>query len=412
MKIDIHYIARVEGEGSVKFEIKNGKLRNLKLNIWEPPRFFEGFLVGRKYDEVPDIVSRICGICPVSHMTTSIYAIEKAMGFTPSEEIKKIRTIMALSQILASHIIHIYMLALPDYHGLEVLSGLGNEIGRLIKLKEAVNNVTAVFGGRPLHPVSMIVGGFTKIPSRDQVGKMIKQLEAVKKDALDTVKMVSELRHPELRNESDYMAVLMDGEYALNEGFIATASGLNVETNDYYSYFEEREVPYANTKRTILKGRGPVMVGALSRLNIKYDLLHPEAKKAAQMIEFKPGERNPFRNIIAQAVEIVHGLWKCIELLDTLSLKDYLVTVKPGEGAGSSVTEAPRGMLYHNYELNRMGIVERADIVTPTAYNFTSLEENLRQLISLNIEKPAEEISLLCEMLVRAYDPCFSCSVH
>jgi sulfhydrogenase subunit alpha len=154
------------------------------------------------------------------------------------------------------------------------------------------------------------------------------------------------------------------------------------------------------------------MVGALSRLNIKYDLLHPEAKKAAQMLEFKPGERNPFRNIIAQAVEIVHGLWKCIELLDTLSLKNYLVTVKPGQGAGSSVTEAPRGMLYHKYELNRMGIVERADIVTPTAYNFTSLEENLRQLIFLNIEKPAEEISLLCEMLVRAYDPCFSCSVH
>src|SRR4030042_2176525 len=182
MKINVDYIARVEGEGSVKFDIQDGKLKNLKLNIWEPPRFFEGFLVGRKFDEVPDIVSRICGICPVSHMTTSIYALEKAIGFIPSPEIRKIRRIMALSQIIASHLVHLYMLVLPDYYRLNMLfshenppsppftkggkGGLLDEIKRLLRLKEAVNNVTALFGGRPLHPVSMVVGGFTKVPSR------------------------------------------------------------------------------------------------------------------------------------------------------------------------------------------------------------------------------------------------------
>ncbi|OHE59661.1 MAG: hypothetical protein A2Z47_02480 [Thermodesulfovibrio sp. RBG_19FT_COMBO_42_12] len=429
MKINIDYIARVEGEGSVKFEIKGGKLKELKLNIWEPPRFFEGFLVGRKYDEVPDIVSRICGICPVSHMTTSIYAIEKAIGFTPSLEIKKIRRIMSLSQIAASHLVHLYMLALPDYYKTELLfsgrsnpppspfskggkEGLLNEINRLLRLKEAVNNVTALFGGRPLHPVAMVVGGFTKVPSRDEIGRMIKQLEDIKEDALETVKMISGLNYPDFKNSTEYVAIFNKNDYAINEGTITSSSGLRAEIDDYHSYFEEEEVSYSNAKRTVLKGKEPIMVGALSRLNIKFDMLHPEAKKAAEKIGFKILQKNPYLNNVAQAIEIVHGIWECIELLDSLSIKDFFIKVNVKEGSGSAATEAPRGMLYHQYELNGRGIIERANIVTPTAYNFLSLEESLKKLVNENIDKPVEELSLLCEMLVRAYDPCFSCSVH
>lgn len=412
MKINIDYIARVEGEGAVKFEIKGGKLKELKLNIWEPPRFFEGFIVGRKYDEVPDIVSRICGICPVSHMTTSIYAIEKAIGFTPSLEIKKIRRIMSLSQIAASHLVHLYMLALPDYYRLNMISGLGKEINRLIRLKEAVNNITALFGGRPLHPVSMIAGGFTKVPSRDEIGRMIKQLEDIKEDALETVKMISGLNYPDFRNNVEYVAVISDEGYAINKGTIASISGLKVKVDDYHSYFEEEEVSYSNAKRTVLKGKYPIMVGALSRLNIKFDMLHPEAKKAAERTGFKILQENPYLNNVAQAIEIVHSICECIELLDSLSIKDFFIKVNVKEGSGSAATEAPRGVLYHQYELNGRGIIERANIVTPTAYNFLSLEESLKKLVNENIDKPFEELSLLCEMLVRAYDPCFSCSVH
>ncbi|MEW6418007.1 MAG: Ni/Fe hydrogenase subunit alpha [Nitrospirota bacterium] len=428
MKINIDYIARVEGEGSVKLEIKGGKLKELKLNIWEPPRFFEGFLVGRKYDEVPDIVSRICGICPVSHMTTSIYAIEKAIGFTPSTEIKKIRKIMSLSQIAASHLVHLYMLALPDYYKVELSSGrsnplpppfskggkggLLNEINRLIRLKEAVNNITALFGGRSLHPVAMVVGGFTKVPSRDEIGRMIKQLEDIKKDALETVKIISGLSCPDFNNNMEYVAIISDEGYAINEGTIASISGLKVEVGDYHYYFEENEVLYSNAKRTVLKGKDPIMVGALSRLNIKFDMLHAEAKKAAEKIGFKILVKNPYLNNVAQAIEIVHSIWECIELLDSLSIKDFFIKVNVREGSGSAATEAPRGMLYHQYELNGRGVIERANIVTPTAYNFLSLEKSLKKLVNENIDKPVEEISLLCEMLVRAYDPCFSCSVH
>ncbi len=412
MKINVDYIARVEGEGSVKFEIKDGKLKNLTLNIWEPPRFFEGFLVGRKFDEVPDIVSRICGICPVSHMTTSIAAIEQAIGFTPSPEIKKIRDIMVLSQIAASHLVHIYALVLPDYQGLDMLIGPDKEMKRLLRLKEAVNNVTATFGGRALHPVSMIIGGFTKLPSRNEIDQMIRRLEGVTKDAIDTLRMVSTLNYPKLKGDSEYVALFREDEYAINEGTIMSGSGIKAEIQDYYSYFQEDEVPYANAKRTILKGKAPVMVGALSRLNIKIDMLHPEARKAADIAGFITLGQNPFFNVIAQAIEVVHCIWKCIEILSVLSRKDFLMPVRPGKGSGAAMTEAPRGLLYHEYEVNRLGVIEKANIVTPTVYNFLSLEENLKKLVNENIDKPIEELSLLCEMLVRAYDPCFSCSVH
>ncbi|MBE0427728.1 MAG: Ni/Fe hydrogenase subunit alpha [Nitrospirae bacterium] len=412
MKINIDYIARVEGEGSVKFEIKDGGLRNLKLNIWEPPRFFEGFLVGRKYDEVPDIVSRICGICPVSHMTTSINSLENAMGFNPSQEIKKIRKIMALSQIAASHIVHLYVLALPDYREKDMVVGLNREITRLVKLKEAVNNVTGRIGGRPLHPVSMIAGGFTKVPSRDEVGRVVKQLKRVRADALQTVKMIAKLDYPDLKTNVEFLALKSENNYAINEGTIITGSGLKAGLEEYHRYFSEKEVPYANAKRTVLKGKNPVMVGALARLHIKFDELHPEARKAADMIGFKTGDVNPYHNNIAQAIEIVHCIWECIELLETISHKDTFMTIDVKEGYGSAITEAPRGLLLHEYELNRMGVVKKANIVTPTAYNFLSIEESLKKLVQENIDKPENKLKLLCEMLVRAYDPCFSCSVH
>jgi len=416
MKINMDYIARVEGESAVKLEIEDGKLKELKLNIWEPPRFFEGFLVGRKFDEVPDIVARICGICPVSHMTTSIRAIENAIGFVPSPQIKKLREIIAISQIISSHLAHLYVLALPDYFKLnsvvEMLPGFKKEIERFLRLKIAANALTALFGGRALHPVAMVVGGFTKVPSRNEVGKAIKELEILKEDAIETLKMVSEFSYPDFKNDTEYVAITNKYGYALNEGTITSNLGLNAAENDYLFLFEESEIHYSNAKRTVIRGRDSLMVGALARFNLSYASLHPEAKKAAEEIGFKPLEKNPFLNNTAQALEVVHGIWKSIELLEGLFDEESLVEVKIKEGSGSAVTEAPRGMLYHYYEINRRGVIEKANIVTPTAHNFYSLEQGLKKLVNENIAKPKEEISLLCEMLVRAYDPCFSCSVH
>lgn len=416
MKINIDYIARVEGEGSVHFEIEDGRLKDLKLNIWEPPRFFEGFLHQRRFDEVPDIVARICGICPVSHMTTSIRALEKALGFNPSPDIIHPRKIMSLSQIVASHLIHLYMLAMPDYYRLhsvaDMLPRFGSEIKRLMKMKEVVNNLTALFGGRALHPVVMVVGGFTNLPSRDLVGKMIKELEDIKADAREVLRVVSELPFPDATNNSEYVTIHTPSGYAINEGFIVSNNGINIKEDEYYSVFGEEEVLYSNAKRTIIKGRGSLMSGALARLNLKFDMLHEDAKKAAKEIGFVVPDDNPFHNNLAQAIEIVHGISECIELLVGLTTKRPEIQIKVREGEGFAVTEAPRGLLCHHYVLNRRGVVERANIITPTAHNFLSIEENLKKLVQRYINEEKEELILKCEMLVRAYDPCFSCSVH
>ena len=416
MKVSIDYIARVEGEGSVKLDIENGKLKDLKLNIWEPPRFFEGFLYGRSFTEVPDIVARICGICPVSHMTTAIRAVEKAMGFTPSVEITNLRHIMSLSQIVASHLVHLYMLALPDYHRLYSIADMfpkfEPEIKRLNRMKEAVNNLTALFGGRALHPVVMVVGGFTSLPQRNAVGEIIKSLKSIKADAVETLKMISGLPFPDFAYDSEYVAISGSSGYAINEGFIVSSKGIKAEEDNYPYIFEECEVSYSNAKRTVVRGRGSLMVGALARLNLKFDMLHEDAKKAAREVGFSVPDNNPFHNNLAQAIEIVHGINICIELLEGLGLNGHETDIKVKEGEGIAVSEAPRGLLCHFYSLNKRGVVERANIVTPTAHNFLSLEEALRKLVNENIDKPVAEITRLCEMLVRAYDPCFSCSVH
>jgi sulfhydrogenase subunit alpha len=421
MRLKVDYISRVEGEAAVRLEINEGKLSGLELNIWEPPRFFEGFLAGRKYDEVPDIVARICGICPVSHMTTSIRALEKALGVTPTPETERMRRIMALSQIMASHLVHLYMLALPDYHRLhsiaEMLPSFEGEIKRLIKMKEAANAVTSAFGGRALHPVSMVVGGFTNPPGKETVGDLIRRLEGIKEDALETLKMTAALPVPVLTNGAEYAAITSAESYAVNGGRIRTSGGIDAEEDHYAEHFREEQVPYSNAKRTTIRGRGSIMVGALARLNIKFHMLHPDAREAAAAVGFAHPSHNPFHNNLAQAVEIVHCVSECIELLDGLAgkrpgLETSVVDIRDREGEGSALTEAPRGLLHHCYTLNRRGIVERADIVTPTAHNFLGLEENLRRLVEAHIDEPPEEITLKCEMLVRAYDPCFSCSVH
>jgi coenzyme F420-reducing hydrogenase alpha subunit len=416
MKININYIARVEGEASVKVEIKDGRVKDLKLNIWEPPRFFEGFLQQRRFDEVPDIVSRICGICPVSHMTTSIRALEKALGFSPSPDIIQIRKIMTLSQIVSSHLVHLYMLAMPDYYRLysiaDMLPRFRSEIKRLMRIKEVVNNTTALFGGRALHPVVMVVGGFTNLPSRDLVGKMIKELESIKTDAQEVLKVISELPCPDLNSNSEYVSISIPSGYAVNEGSIISSRGIHIKEDEYYSVFGETEVPYSNAKRTVIKGRGGLMSGALARLNLKFDMLHEEAKRAAKEIGYNVPDYNPFHNNLAQAIEIVHGISECLELLEGLPMKKPEIQIKVREGEGFAATEAPRGLLCHHYVLNRRGVVEKANIITPTAHNFLSIEENLKKLVHQNISDKKEEIILKCEMLVRAYDPCFSCSVH
>jgi coenzyme F420-reducing hydrogenase alpha subunit len=310
---------------------------------------------------------------------------------------------MSLSQLVSSHLVHLYTLALPDYltngHRLgsiaEMLPGYKKEIERFLRMKEVINGITSAFGGRALHPVSMVMSGFTSTPERGALGVLIKQLEGIKEDAVETLRMFEGLQLPELTNKSEYVCIKSTGDYAVNMGRIVSSGGIDAPEEDYPELFQEEEVPYSNAKRTVVKGRSALMVGALSRVNINHGTLHEDARK---VMGLRPPSDNPFHNNLAQAVEIVHGVSELTELLDGLTGEKPWVDIKVREGQGSAVTEAPRGLLFHSYTLNRRG--------------FLSLEENLKRLVKEHIEEPEEELTLKCEMLVRAYDPCFSCSVH
>ncbi len=417
-KIDVGYLARVEGETAIEVRVpapRGGE--TVRLRIFEPPRFFEGFLVGRRYDEVGDIVSRICGICPVSHMLTAIRALENAMGIEPSEQTRRLRLIETTSQVAASHLVHLYALVMPDHLSLagfpEMLPAHGEHVARLLRMREAVNDLTAlVGGGRPLHPIGTVVGGFTRVPPAAELAGARERLIAIRPDARELVRTVARFQTPQLERDREFVALRPAERYSDNVGIVASTAGLAVAESEYRTAIGEEQVPYAMTKRATLRGRGAMMVGALARMNLNADRLSAPARDAAGEAGLALPDRNPFHNNLAQAVEVVQAVEDCIELLEGLSPRPERPAVQPAAGEGAAATEAPRGLLYHSYAVNRKGVVERADIATPTVHNFLSMEEDLRALVALLEDRPAAEIRLACEMLVRAYDPCFSCSVH
>ncbi len=413
-RIDVDYLARAEGETAIRVEL--GDQPALELKIFEPPRFFEGFLVGRKFDEVGDIVSRICGICPVSHMTTAIQAIEKAMGIKVSPQTKILRNLMCTSQIAASHLIHLYMLVMPDYYGkgsvVALLPDFQKEVERMMKMKEVLNSITGTIGGRALHPVTFMPGGFTNIPRQSEMSALLERLKDIKDDAREVVLDVSRFKIPEFEFQTEYVALDKESEYAVDGERIISSAGMDVSVDDYYEHFKESEVEYAFAKRSNIIGRGYFMVGALARMNLKFDKLQPETKKLAKEIGFNTPKHNPYLNSLSQSLEVYDFIVHSINVLESNAFEheDYSVKIKAGEGG--SMTEAPRGLLYHHYSIDAKGLVTKANIVTPTSHNFENIEESLKKLVKENMERPRDELRLMTEELVRAYDPCFSCSVH
>jgi len=413
-RIQVDYLARVEGEAG--FQINLDSAPPIEIKIFEPPRFFEGFLVGRKYDEVGDMVSRICGICPVSHMTTAIQAVEKAMGIVVSDQTRLLRKILSWSQIVASHLIHLYMLAMPDYYRyrgvVDMIPRFQTQIHRLMQMKETVNELTALIGGRALHPVTHLPGGFTSIPSSLQFSAILKKLEAIRGEAGQVVMDISQLDVPDFRTESVYVALKDSHDYSINQGRIASTTGLDIPVENYLDNFHESQVSYAYAKQSVDKDQKSFMVGALARMNIKYDQLLEESKKLAEKVGFSVPSRNPFLNNLAQSLEVFDGIERSIRLIESFHSQDERRQVRINPGDGGSVTEAPRGLLYHWYRINERGMVERANIVTPTSHNFLNMEKDLKKLVNENGKKGRDDLQGLCEKLVRAYDPCFSCSVH
>lgn len=415
-QIKVDYLARVEGEGALDIKIKDNEIESLQLRIFEPPRFFQGFLVGRKFDEVPGIVSRICGICPASHQITSIMALEDAMGIEASQQTRDLRKLLALSQYIQSHTLHVYMLAAPDFLGYESVLAMvpdyGPVVERALKLKRLGNDLTICVGGREVHPVTAVINGFTRVPSKKELEGFKERLLAAKEDVLETVKLVANFPIPDFVRECEHVALSDKDVYAINEGRLVSTEGLDIPAWQYRNHIKEKHEAHSSALHSYIVGRGSFMVGPLPRVNLNFNQLSPDAKKAARETGVEFPNFNPFYSALARAIELVDAVDQSIEIIDRLDPVEEDTSFEIKGGQGFALTEAPRGTLYHSYTINDQGIVEEADIVSPTAHNVNNMEQDLWQFVPSVLDLPHDEATLKCEMVVRNYDPCISCSAH
>jgi len=415
--IQVDYIARVEGQGAINIDIRqDGKVKHLQFKIFEPPRFFESFLIGRKYDEVMELTSRICGICPVAHQITALRAIENAIGIDPSDQTKDLRKLMAISAHIQSNVLSMYFLSLPDLMGYESALTMAKShmdiFKRALELKKLGNDITQIIGGRSVHPVTMLVNGFSSLPNKNKLQAIRKRLINSKKEAFETVDLFTNIEIPDFVRQCEHIASSDPKYYAINEGRLKSSKGLDIDEMDYRKNIYEKQKAYSTALHSYIKDRDSFMVGPLPRVNLNYNQLSQDAKNAAKRTGVKFPNYNPFVSHLARAIELVHDIDESIQIIDRLELKEEQRGISCKAGFGAAITEAPRGSLYHSFILDNNGIVKKADIVPPTAHNAYNIERDMTEFVQNIIDLPLDEITLKCEMLVRAYDPCISCSAH
>jgi coenzyme F420-reducing hydrogenase alpha subunit len=419
VKVDVHHVTRVEGHGDIVVDVQNGEIKTCRFEVVEAPRFFEAFVRGRPYTELSHITSRICGICSVGHATASLEATENAMGVELTEQATLLRKLNFHGEIIDSHVLHTYYLVAPDFLGVGSVIPLVEThrevVERALKIKKLSGDLCAMIGGRHTHPCALTVGGFTHLPSDQELRDMQDRLIDARADMEETVALFSTLPWPEFERETEYVSLKRDDEYAFVGGTIVTSDGFSYPIEDYRKVTNEWCVPFSTAKWT-KHNRDSYMVGALARFNNNYDQLDPKAKEAAAKLGLKLICYNPFLNSAAQVVEMVHSVEDSIQIIDRLLTRGIQpenppeVDVKAGEGVGSC--DVPRGILFHNYVYDADGICVEANCIIPTNQNYANLNADMQALVPQILDKPQDEIRLLLEMLVRAYDPCISCSTH
>lgn len=428
IKVNVEYLTRVEGHGNIVVNVKDNKLEECRLEIVESPRFFEGMIRGRSIFEAQHITCRICGICSCGHTLASIQAAEDAIGFTPSEQTKELRKFLLHMETLDSHILHIYLLVAPDLLGVKsfvpLIDSHNEVVRRALRMKKTCNDICDILVGRHVHPISCIVGGFTKLPTKKDLNAMLDLLKLLKADMQPTIELAATLKFPQFERDTEYVGLVNDtDEYPFYEGDIGSTDGKRVKKQDYKKVCNEFIVPHSSAKHCKWS-RDSYMVGALARFNLNYEKLLPSAKAVAKAIGMKPIVKNPYLNTAAQLVECVHCLDDSIRMIEdflkngvkyeeqvTVGLNETgTIPVKPGNGTGA--VEVPRGILFHNYDVDAKGKITGANCVIPTGQNLNNVEHDMKKLVPEILKKSDEEITLDLEMLVRAYDPCISCSAH
>jgi sulfhydrogenase subunit alpha len=418
INVNVDHVTRVEGHGNIVVNVKEGKIEECKWEVVEAPRFFEAFVRGRSYLEIAHITSRICGICSIGHTLCSLQATEAAMGVKISEQTRLLRRILIQGENLQSHVLHSYFLAAPDFVGAPSVFPLVQThpevVVRALRMKKLANDLCDVFGGRTVHPITPTVNGFTKLPEIKDIKEIRRRLVAAGPDLEATLALFKTLKIPDFQRETEYISLKSKEEYALYEGVIASTDAGTTPVANYRNWTNEYLVPQSTAKYT-KHVRDSYMVGALARFNNNHDQLPARAQKAAEELGLKAPCYNPFMNTVVQVVEVVHALDESIRLIDELLDKglkeeDRRILLKAGRGVGS--VDVPRGILFHDYTYDKNGICVEANCIIPTNQNHANIQKDMEALLPQVLDRPQEEIRLSLEMLVRAYDPCISCSTH
>jgi coenzyme F420-reducing hydrogenase alpha subunit len=409
----------VEGEGALHVAVRGEQVEQVELNIFEPPRFFEALLRGREVREVPDIVARICGICPVAYQMSACHALEKALGLRVPPGVRQLRRLLYCGEWIESHALHIYLLHAPDFLGLE--SGIRlaatnrAAVAKGLRLKKAGNTLLEVLGGRAIHPVNVAVGGFYRAPSREALQALVPELRWALGAAVDTLHWAAGFDFPEL--DLDYEMVCLDhpDEYPMNEGNVVSSGGLNVSVEEYEAHFQERQVPHSTALHSVLLPQEkPYLVGPLARINRCFDRLSPSARREMEKCKLELPCRNNFKSILARSVELIDACEEATALIEAYEAQPNpsRASFEPRAGAGCHATEAPRGLLYHRYRVGDDGLIAEARIVPPTSQNQPRIEADLRAYLPRILDRDDAEVTRRCEHLIRNYDPCISCATH
>jgi sulfhydrogenase subunit alpha len=423
IKIDVHHVTRVEGHGNIVVDINDGKIEKLQWQIPEAPRFFEAMVKGREYTELATITSRICGICSIGHTFASLKATEAAMDIEISETTRVLRELLIHGETLQSHILHVCYLAIPDLlkvNSVFPLIETNKDVILLVtRLHRLANHLCDVVGGRTTHPIRARLGRFSKLPAKEELEDLHSRLVDTLRDLKKMADVVKSLKPniPDFTRETEYLSLTNEREYAFYDGqCTSTDIDETIAVNEYKRIVNEFVVPQSTAKYGKFN-RDSFMVGALARYNNNYQQLTNLSSSIAGILGLKGRCFNPYMNNIAQLVECVFAVERSIDHIDwlldrDLELENPEIKVKAGRGVGS--IEVPRGILFHDYEYDDRGICVKANCVIPTNLNHNNIQLDFEKIVPelMAQGKNQEEIRFYLEMLVRAYDPCISCSTH
>ncbi len=424
LDIDVEYLTRVEGHGNIVVNAEDGEIEECEWQVVEAPRFFESMVVGRSWKELHHITSRICGICSMAHQFASLKATEDALDIELSEQDKLLRRLAYHGENMQSHVLHVGYLALPDLMGASSVVPLASshteEVKTVVRIHRLSNEISETLAGRNTHQQRLVPGGFSKIPSEGELVDLKERLENSFDDLTAVAELVEDLapEFPDFTRETEFISLKSEDEYPLYDGILASTDTGTGEVENYLDWTNEYVVPQS-TAKFAKNNRESYMVGALARLNNNYDQLRPKAKEVAEQFGLEPVCHNPYMNNVAQLVETVHCAEDAIDIIDELldrglepqgEYHQPEVDVKPGRGIGA--VEAPRGILFHDYTYDENGKCTEANCIIPTNQNHGNIQNDFEKMVPEMMGEPEEEIEQALKMLVRAYDPCISCSTH